>query len=404
MHDQSSSGARSAGTLTGRVAAGRPAPVLVVTPWFRPTVGGVAEIAERLHSGLNAAGVEAHLLVNDGSRQLAAIPGVDRAYRMLIPDYAFAKLGPRAALATVVRGFGAYRRLRRLIREHGIGTIFLIYPVEHVWPFPLLARETGCRIIPVLQGNDVETYESYSRFTKRLLRWVLREADCVVACSVHLGRTARRIADRELQVHIIPNCVDVQRFTPASASHNRSDTKPTVVHISNFAPKKRTLDIVTAFSRAELPPDARLIMVGHGPTWEATVRLTAELGVADRVSFVGSQPDVRPFLWDADVFVLASESEGAPLVLAEAMACGVPWVSTRWGAAADTPPGECGLVVPARDPEALAEALSRLVRDDSGRRRMAVQGRRYAEESYSREVYIERHVELLVPHTEPVAG
>jgi glycosyltransferase involved in cell wall biosynthesis len=372
-------------------------PVLIVTPWYPPSVGGVAEMAERLHTGMSEAGVASYLLVNGGPRRLTPLSDVPRGYRMDIASGVFTRPTLRIAIASLFRGIPAAFRLLRFVRGTGIRTIFVIYPTDSSWPFPLVRRLTGCRMIPVLQGNDVETFAAQPPALQWLLRQVLESADTVVACAPHLGDSAERIVGRRLPIRIIPNCVNTRHFTPAPPNHRRSRPEPTILHVSNFATKKRTADIVTAFARAQLPAASRLVMVGDGPTHGAAKQLAEQLGVANRVEFVGAQSDVRPFFWDADVFVLASESEGAPLVLTESMACGVPWISTAWGAAAETPPEECGIVVPVRDPDVLAAAMSRLIADVELRENMARRGRRYAEERYSRDSYVQQHVSLLAP-------
>jgi len=104
---------------------------------------------------------------------------------------------------------------------------------------------------------------------------------------------------------------------------------------------------------------------------------------------------VRPYLWNADVFVLASDEESGPLALLEAMACGLPWVATPWGVAAMLPAGECGLTVPCRSPQALARALSELLNDPARRKAMGIRARARAEAEFEIGWYINAHIALL---------
>jgi len=90
------------------------------------------------------------------------------------------------------------------------------------------------------------------------------------------------------------------------------------------------------------------------------------------------------------------EAEGAPLVLLEAMACGVPWVSTEWGAAAESPPEECGLVIPCRNPNRAAHAIGELLRDRARTNRMGKRARERAVAGYSERQYVRRYLEVLV--------
>jgi glycosyltransferase involved in cell wall biosynthesis len=231
-----------------------------------------------------------------------------------------------------------------------------------------------------------------------LLRWLTRRvlltADAITVCAKHLAEEAQRIAGRELDIKLITNCVDIQYFLPAPEPAENRD-HATLVHISNFNPKKKTTDIVEAFALAQISDSSRLVMVGNGPDYEATRELAKSLGIADRVNFAGAQKDVRPFLKEADLFVLASDDEGAPLVLLEAMASGLPWVSTPWGAAAILPPGECGLVVPANSPKKLAAAITELINDPERRFSMAKRGRQRAESDFSETTYVEEHCRVI---------
>jgi glycosyltransferase involved in cell wall biosynthesis len=125
-----------------------------------------------------------------------------------------------------------------------------------------------------------------------------------------------------------------------------------------------------------MDPLPLLVAAGKGPLREDLERRAAELGIAERVRFVGKVPhdEVAEYMSVGDVFVLPSYSEGLPTVACEALNCGVPIVAT----AVDGTPevvrdGETGLLVPAGDAPALADALERILTDDDLRRRLAEQ-------------------------------
>jgi glycosyltransferase involved in cell wall biosynthesis len=156
------------------------------------------------------------------------------------------------------------------------------------------------------------------------------------------------------------------------------------------------VDILEAFEEVAERYDARLIMVGEGPEFGLAVeRVKQSPTLRSHVQLVGAQADVRPFLWQADVFVLASDNEGAPLVLLEAMACGVPWISTAWGVAAIVPSGECGLVVAVHSPGELANAMSELIVDPARRARMAARARQLAITEFGEARYVADHIQVL---------
>jgi glycosyltransferase involved in cell wall biosynthesis len=371
-------------------------PVLLVSPWYRPTVGGVAEVADRLHRTFAQAGVETHLLIAESRGGLQADPSMPNLWRWGVPSSAFDRLSLRSLLGTFGKGELSYWRLNRLVRSQNIRTIILIYPIGYAWPFLRLRRTTDLRIIASLHGNDVSKFDTYQAPLRWLIRRVLQSADAIITCANHLGVKAQEIcSNRTLNIHLIPNCVDSTHFAPPPPNYIRSDSRPTFVHVSNFASKKRTVDIIEAFGDQCLPSNARLIMVGDGPDRAAAIDRARSLGIANRIEFVGSQGDIRPFLWEADAFVLASDDEGAPLALLEAMACGLPWVSTAWGPAAMLPAGECGFVVPARSTGSLAAAMAEMMKDPARRQAMGRRARYRAVVDFQEETYVERHLQLI---------
>jgi glycosyltransferase involved in cell wall biosynthesis len=250
-------------------------------------------------------------------------------------------------------------------------------------------------LIASLHGNDVTKYDKYEATARWLIRRVLRNCDAIISCANHLADKVQEILPDHPHLELIPNCVDTNYFTPPPPGFVRTDRRRTFVHVSNFAPKKRTVDIVEAFADPRIPFDTRLIMVGDGAERFGAAERARSLGVHDRVEFVGIQEDVRPFLWQADVFLLASDDEGAPLALLEAMACGLPWVSTAWGPAAMLPREECGLIVPAHSPHLLAAAMAELIRSPERMRGMGQRARYRAETDFREDKYVKRHLDVI---------
>lgn len=373
--------------------------VLLVTPWYRPAVGGVVEVTERLRRLLNGAGVETHLLVPHAegpNHRSETEDSLSNVWILQIPSSAFQRFSLRSIAAILIGGFLASWRLARFLRFHQVGTVILIYVTEFAWPFLLLRRALGIRLMISLHGNDVIKYSDRPFLLRWFLRRILCSAERIIVCADHLAQEVNKILpDKQLPIRLIPNCVNVNYFILPPPDYIKPHRPPTLVHVSNFAPKKRTLDIIEAFANAMIPSKARLVMVGDGPEFKATVEHARKLQVDNRVEFVGAQEDVRPYLWQADVFILASDSEGDPLVLLEAMACGLPWVSTAWGAAASLPPGECGLVVPYRSPDKLAAAIAELISDPERLRAMGRRGRYRAEVDFGEDKYLERHLQLI---------
>jgi glycosyltransferase involved in cell wall biosynthesis len=176
---------------------------------------------------------------------------------------------------------------------------------------------------------------------------------------------------------VIPNGVDTDRFvaTPLPVGD------PVVTVVANLITYKRHDLFLTAFTRVlDDHPDCRAVLVGDGPERERLQVFATDLGIADRISFVGRVADPRPFMADATVVALTSLHEGTPNALLEAMASGRPVVATAVGGIPEVVQhGENGLLVTA-DPAAIAQALGQILADRPLAERMARSARARAED------------------------
>lgn len=214
-------------------------------------------------------------------------------------------------------------------------------------------------------------------------RILFRRCAAVFAVSAELGdllRTRHRVPDRVLRV--LPNGIDVQGYTRPAAAGGPAGG---IVCVASLSKVKNHAVLLDAFARVRAAcPGARLTLVGDGPL-RADLEAQAErLGIRAAVEFAGVRPDVRPFLWGASVFVLASEREAMPLSILEAMAAGLACVASAVG---EIPAifggGAAGVLVPPGDTDALAGALVHLLRDSAARDAIAHAGRARVEEHYS---------------------
>jgi glycosyltransferase involved in cell wall biosynthesis len=230
-----------------------------------------------------------------------------------------------------------------------------------------------------------------------LNRWLYgRAADLVVTT----GEATRQMLVQSLhldptRVVSIPTGIDTTKFAPGDKSHARKVTglehsgKPVIgiVATMRFGKAHRFLIPVLADARLR---GACLVIVGDGPQEAALRAQVSESGLASRVIFAGRQYDVVPWLNALDIFVLPSTAiEGAPQALMQAMACGIPVVTTPVGAIPElVRDGETGLFVPPGDVQALADAISRLAEDNGMAKRLAAAGRRHAEERFAIEAML----------------
>jgi glycosyltransferase involved in cell wall biosynthesis len=219
-------------------------------------------------------------------------------------------------------------------------------------------------------------FSASSGLVSTLYRW----ADRLVAplttltiCVAERERIAGLAAGtcRSERTIVIPNAVDVEAVPPPRQDGN----PPVIVSVGRLAAPKDGVTLVRALAAL---PGGRFtgLIVGDGPDRPAVEEEVRRLGLQDAVELAGTRDDVPELLARADVFVLSSRSEGAPMSILEAMAASLPVVATRVGGVGElVADGETGMLVPPGDPAALSAALGLLIADPELRRRLGDAGR-----------------------------
>lgn len=266
------------------------------------------------------------------------------------------------------------------------------------------ARLCGLPVVSTLHDAD---YEPITRLgNPGLSAWkhaVLRAVDRatlqlaqaeVVAVSQYVADSARRrLGARPERTTVIHNAVDTEVFRPGSSDERAparrelglSPAEPLVLAVGRMTPQKGhgvLLDALARVSPSSPPP--RLALVGDGDLRPALEARARELGIADRVLFLGVRSDVPDLMRAADLLVLPSLHEGFGLVLAEAMACALPVVGSDTGPVPEiVENGRSGILFPPGDAAALAAALARLIDSPGLRAALGAQGRERAVAEFS---------------------
>jgi glycosyltransferase involved in cell wall biosynthesis len=190
---------------------------------------------------------------------------------------------------------------------------------------------------------------------------------------------------------VIPNGVRLERFALP-----RRPFRGRMLMVGRLAPPKRPdLALRALASVRERIPEAELHVVGDGPLRPEAERLAAQLGVAEHVRFLGNRDDVPELLAEAECALLASDYEGCPLAVVEAMAAGVAVAATAAGGTGElVRDGVTGALAPKGDAEGLARAVEQVLGDPERAARLGDEGRRVAEAELSLERMVERLVEL----------
>jgi len=212
-------------------------------------------------------------------------------------------------------------------------------------------------------------------------------ADAVIAVSQAAAQQARRAGVDERRLWVIPDGVDVARFTPPPNARLKAreqmevgETEFVAVAAGRLVPIKAYEVLLEAI--ALLPPDDRplVLLAGDGPERPKLERVVEKRQLNAWVRFLGFQSDMRIVLWAADVFVHPSRSEGLGVVLLEAMAARLPVIATGVGGIPEVVrEGETGLLVPPDNPESLAKAIQRLKQDEALRQQLGQRAQEWVE-------------------------
>ena len=189
-------------------------------------------------------------------------------------------------------------------------------------------------VITTLHGTDI-TLVGRDKMYAPVVAFSINQSDAITAVSENLRDETYKTFTIEKEIEVIYNFVDVQRFTRKPIDAFRKVIAPNgeriLLHASNFRKIKRVQDVVKIFHEVHKQLPSKLLFVGDGPERQMTEELSRSLGVCDDVSFVGKQEQMEDILAIADLFLLTSDYESFGLAALEAMASGVPVVSTNAG-------------------------------------------------------------------------
>jgi glycosyltransferase involved in cell wall biosynthesis len=264
----------------------------------------------------------------------------------------------------------------------------------------ILGRRT---LLRVATERDVREFAEGQHWKYRLFFWLLRGAARVIAPSVAIRDELLRAGFSSEQVVCFANAVDVNRFRPVTAVERVQAKsalglpKDTVVigTVARLVQRKGIDVLLRAFGIVRQDHQVHLIVVGDGPLGGELRALARELRIEDSISWTGFQADPVKWLEVMDVFAFPSRLEGVPNAVLEAMAAGLPIVSTTIGGVVDiVEEGRTGFLISPDDPQALAGALDRLLGNAPLRADLGYRARARAVEIFSLSDNISRLTDL----------
>lgn len=359
-----------------------------------PTYGGSGAVATNLGLELAERGHEVHFISYDQPFRLAHFHERIFFHEVEMEDYPLFKHPPYSLALAVA--------LHDAVRKHELDLVHVHYAIPHAtsaWvACEMLKGERDLKIVTTLHGTDITLVGLHPSF-QAITQFSILRSHGLTAVSDFLKReTVRDFSVPESRIEVVPNFVDTRIYRPGLEPCHRATLAPDgekiVMHISNFRPVKRVEDVVEIFARVlgEIP--SRLVLVGDGPDLPRARVKVEELGIRDRVVFLGEYTPVQELLSCSDLFLLPSMSESFGLAALEAMACGSPVVASRVGGLPEViMDGETGYLCEAGDIDEMAAASIKILSDDKHRKELSDAGRAFAVKHFSSECIVPRYEE-----------
>jgi N-acetyl-alpha-D-glucosaminyl L-malate synthase BshA len=365
-----------------------------------PTYGGSGVVASELALSLAAHGHAVHLFSHRVPPRLAQSPG---------PVQVHVSQGlPYPLFSSTPHDLAITSSVLTVHRSVGLDVLHAHYALPHALSAVVArsAAETDesrrpPRVVTTLHGTDITIVGSDPSYAP-LTQYLISASDAATAVSRSLAEDTERHfciqSGPGCSIEVIPNFVDTDRFHPdagGAGGSGRAEGPPEAVHVSNFRGVKRVPWLIRAFARASEGTEARLTLVGDGPDHNESVRLTGELGLCERVRFLGMRDALPELLAPADLFLLASAEESFGLSALEAMACGVPVLSTAVGGVPEMiVDGVTGLLSPADDQDRYATLMREMLFDRERAREMGARARNVVLERYARDEVVASYESL----------
>ncbi len=296
-----------------------------------PTFGGSGVVATELGLELAERGHEIHFITYKQPVRLELLSKNIHFHEVSVPVYPLFHYQPyELALSS---------KLVDMVKLHKIEMLHVHYAIPHAYAGymakKMLAEENiFIPMVTTLHGTDITLVGNHP-FYKPAVTFSINNSDVVTSVSNSLKEDTLHLFDIKKEIHVVPNFIDIPKkanpYTDCQRDMMAAKNERIITHISNLRPVKRVTDVIEVFYRVQKKIPAKLIIVGEGPEREASEKLCQKLGIEEKVLFLGNSNEVDKILCFTDLFILPSEKESFGLAALEAMACGVPVISSNSG-------------------------------------------------------------------------
>ena len=331
-----------------------------------PTFGGSGVVATELGKALAANGHQIHFITYSQPARLDFFSENLYYHEVTISKYPLFDFPPyELALAS---------KLVDVVRFENLDVLHVHYAIPHA-SAAFMAKQIlatygiNIPVVTTLHGTDITLVGKDASYSP-VVTFSINQSDGVTAVSDNLKEETLSYFDIQREIRVIPNFIDLSRFSLKPRQHFKQAIAPgderILVHTSNFRKVKRTTDVIRIFEKVQKKIPSKLLMVGDGPERTHAEQLSRELGVDKDIRFLGKQDAIEEILSVSDLFIIPSGSESFGLAALEAMACKVPVISSNTGGLPElNVNGITGYLSDVGDVDSMAENAIHILEDNT---------------------------------------
>ncbi|MGM8361803.1 N-acetyl-alpha-D-glucosaminyl L-malate synthase BshA [Flavobacterium sp. ARAG 55.4] len=332
-----------------------------------PTFGGSGVVATELGLELARLGHEVHFITYSQPVRLALLNPNVHYHEVNVPEYPLFHYQPyELALSS---------KLVDMVKLYKIDVLHVHYAIPHAYAGYMakqMLKNEGIEIpmITTLHGTDITLVGNHPHY-KPAVSFSINKSDVVTSVSQSLKDDTYKLFNIKRDIHVIPNFIELEKNNieynvPCQRTLIAKPEERIITHISNFRKVKRIPDIIRIFDKIQQNIPAKLLMVGDGPEKEKAEILCQELGILDKVIFFGNSNEIDKLLSNSDLFLLPSETESFGLAALEAMAWGVPVISSNSGGLPEVNfEGVSGYLSKVGNIDEMAQNALKILKDDA---------------------------------------
>jgi len=296
-----------------------------------PTYGGSGVVATELGHALSIIGHEIHFITYKQPVRLDTLNENIFFHEVFVPEYDLFHYQPyELALSS---------RIVDVVKSYKIDLLHVHYAIPHAYAAymaKMMLKDEGFNlpIVTTLHGTDITLVGSHP-FYKTAVTFSINNSDYVTSVSDSLRADTESLFNINKSIEVIPNFIDVNKHNKQEKPFQRDSiadkNEKILIHISNFRPLKRVVDVIKVFERVQKKIPSKLLMVGEGPERIKAQRYVKRNQLRNKVLFFGKSNEINELLCYSDIFILPSEKESFGLAALEAMIHKVPVISTNAG-------------------------------------------------------------------------